>query len=374
MRVVRADLYEISIPFNFVFSHAAAERGRSDNVVLRLLLDSGDVGYGECLARPYVTGESADEVCLRFQEQSLAALAGLRIAEKDAFIHFIRNVDNGLPAGARGCLVELALIDAFGKALGLTVAEMFDRPQYPDSRYSGVLGNVNRMVRGQFLRRMAAAGLQRVKVKVGFGARDKDAVRQSRAVLGPDVAIGLDANAAWSAKDAVAHIAELAEFDVDFVEQPTARDDRTGLAYVTRECNADIIADETVCTISDAEAAIRDNLCDGFNVRIGKVGGLARALAMHDLAVAHQLRYHIGALVGETGVLAAAGRHLALMTRPQAIEGSFGDLLLVEDITRPSVRFGRGGIGAKLDGFGLGVHVCQERIEKYQLSWRRYDL
>ena len=77
--------------------------------------------------------------------------------------------------------------------------------------------------------------------------------------------------------------------------------------------------------------------------------------------------------MGETSILAAAGRHLALhLGDLRFVEGSFGSLLLGQDIASPSIKFGHGGWGAALAGPGLGANVLPERLSA--LATRRWSL
>lgn len=367
MRVISAELFRLGIPFRFSFTHAAATRRTSDNLVLKLTLQNGIVGYGECLARSYVTGETADTVSNWFIREGQPFLAALDLRDRDAFAELIAGADRGVldAGGAAGCLVELATIDAFGKLFGVRVSDLFGRRERETATYAGVVGRMNAVARRLLLRRMRDAGLRTAKLKVGFGTADVAALADCRAVLGPEAVLGVDANGAWQADEALKAIEQMRRFNVDFVEQPTARGDRAGAAIVAAHSPIPVVLDESVCSMADAEDACANKLGHGFSVRVSKVGGLRNALRLHDFARERGLRYHVGALVGETGILAAAGRQLALMTEPRTTEGSVGDLLLSEDLTDPSVRFGRHGAGHRLHGAGLGVDVVASRVSRH---------
>jgi len=73
----------------------------------------------------------------------------------------------------------------------------------------------------------------------------------------------------------------------------------------------------------------------------------------------------VGSQVGETAILSAAGRHLAAALPTVAfVEGSFGTLLLAEDVSVESVRFGHRGEASLLTGPGLGIRVVEERLRR----------
>jgi muconate cycloisomerase len=74
----------------------------------------------------------------------------------------------------------------------------------------------------------------------------------------------------------------------------------------------------------------------------------------------------VGSQVGETAILSAAGRHLAAALPEVAfVEGSFGTLLLTEDVSAESVRFGHRGEASLLTGPGLGVDVLEDRLRRH---------
>ena len=87
------------------------------------------------------------------------------------------------------------------------------------------------------------------------------------------------------------------------------------------------------------------------------------------LARAHNIGLQLGAHVGETSILSAAGRHLAAhLGDLRFLEGSYGTLLLSADITRQSLRFGFGGKAPLVRGSGLGVHVLEERVDDFSVA------
>jgi L-fuconate dehydratase len=78
-------------------------------------------------------------------------------------------------------------------------------------------------------------GFTQIKLKVG--ANRNDDIRRlkiARAAVGPDMRIAVDANQCWGVDEAVDWIAELAPFDLAWVEEPTSPDDVFGHAAIAR--------------------------------------------------------------------------------------------------------------------------------------------
>jgi muconate cycloisomerase len=127
-----------------------------------------------------------------------------------------------------------------------------------------------------------------------------------------------------------------------------------------------LMADESLVTPADAEALLAERLVDYVNIRVSKCGGLARSLALAARAARAGVRVQVGSQVGETAILSAAGRHLAAALPNLAFaEGSYGALLLTEDVSAESIRFGHRGEARILTGPGLGVRVLEDRLRRY---------
>jgi L-fuconate dehydratase len=87
------------------------------------------------------------------------------------------------------------------------------------------------------LARLSAAavddGFRLIKLKVGADIRD-DVRRLSvvRGVVGPDVAIAVDANQMWGVSDAIDQVRRLAPYEPYWIEEPTSPDDVLGHAKI----------------------------------------------------------------------------------------------------------------------------------------------
>jgi muconate cycloisomerase len=370
MRLVAATLYALRIPFVEAFSHSAGDRASSNSVVVRVRDELGTEGFGEGTPRPYVTGETVEamlahlaaELWPRVMERELPPAEHL--AALDAFIPETSLAGTVAPHAGRAAL-ELAIVDCMLRRAGRSAATLLT-PRRPRVTYSGVVtaGPLDRAAR--HARRMRAIGLQHVKVKVGFDD-DIERVRAVREALGPEASLRLDANGAWSFERAVEVLRAVAPLGIAAVEQPLPRG--ADLPRLRATVPVPLMADESLVTLADAEALIAEAAVDLVNVRVSKCGGLARSLAIATRAAEAGLGVQVGSQVGETAILAAAGRHLAA-TLPEVafVEGSFGTLLLAEDVSVDSVRFGHRGEAPLLTGPGLGIRVVEARLRSRSVA------
>jgi L-alanine-DL-glutamate epimerase-like enolase superfamily enzyme len=130
--------------------------------------------------------------------------------------------------------VDVALWDLHARLLGLPLTVVLGAVHDATPVYGsgGFTSYDDRQLRAQ-LERWMEAGLPQVKIKVG---RDPDAdphrMDVTREVIGDDVELFVDANGAWTRKQALASAQRLADRDVRWLEEPVTSDDLEGLALL----------------------------------------------------------------------------------------------------------------------------------------------
>lgn len=383
-RVVEIRLFHARIPLRKKVEHALATRQESDNLVVRVRLAGGVVGYGEGVPREYVTGETIDgafDQLLRTDWQVLGEPRDLEAAVRhcQALDLWQPKPDpRGCYGNAARCAVELALLDAWCRALGaplsaVTAVVSPSTGQLVQSLARVRYGHVITVgtFKKEFLRalRTRLYGFRDCKVKVGVGGYD-DArrLRRIRRVLGRRMDVRIDANEAWPVAEVADRIRALQPCGISAVEQPVRHEDVNELAAVRRDVRVPIMHDESVCSLIDARAAIEHETGDLFNIRLSKCGGFVRSLQIAALAAEHGLGYQLGCQVGETGILSAAGRHFATSVRGiRYVEGSYDRHLVAERLTCEDLTLGYGGWAPALTGPGLGVVVDEPGLDRVTL-------
>jgi O-succinylbenzoate synthase len=155
-------------------------------------------------------------------------------------------------------------------------------------------------------------GCRTVKVKVAERgqALDDDVARIARVreLVGPEGRIRLDANGGWNLDEAEHAVHRLAEFDLEYLEQPCASVEelaelRSRIGYL----GIPVAADESVRKADDPLAVARAGAADLLVVKAQPLGGLRRALAV--VAEAGLPAVISSALESSVGI--AMGAHLA---------------------------------------------------------------
>ncbi len=366
MKIIAAEIHQVRLPFRGEFKHASAARSFTENVVLKLKLEDGIAGYGECVPREYVTGETVDTVKGTLAGYITIALLGRSFSSLEDVKDFLEHCPL---SGAVRCVFELAVIDAAALHFQTDVHALIGPARREQVRYSAVLPSVSL----KKLRYLAVAarvfGFRAVKVKVGADDDDVERVAVVRRAVGNNVDLRIDANGVWTPELALKRIHQMREFEVSSVEEPTAPREIDGLSYVARRSPIPVCVDESLTTLEDGERLIQNRACQIFNLRLSKCGGLLNTLRLAEMARAHGLRFQLGCQVGETGILSAAARRL-LMCLDDTLhaEGSYSRLLLREDLTEPALRFGLGGVAGALRAPGLGMQVREESLDKFSVD------
>jgi o-succinylbenzoate synthase len=126
-------------------------------------------------------------------------------------------------------------------------------------------------------------GCRTVKVKVAEAGQelsdDVARVSRTRDYLGPDGRIRIDANGAWNLDEAEHAIHALAEFDLEYVEQPCATiDELAQIRKRVKYMGIPIAADESVRKAEDPVAVARAKAADILILKAQPLGGIERAL------------------------------------------------------------------------------------------------
>ena len=378
MQVVRLEARHVRIPLKRKVTHASHTRTDTDNVVVKCVLSDGSTGYGEGVPRDYVTGETIDS-CIDLLNRSEVAkqlppcedfLAAVHVAERLRLLP-VSGDDRLIRGNAARCALELAVLDAYGRAFGeplMNVTRVLAPELYEPKeriRYSGVIGNPKGWKSRVYPLVYRLAGFKQVKLKVGIPETDDvKRTRRTRKWLGTSMDLRIDANEAWSPAEAAEKIRSLEIFGITSVEQPLKHEDAASLAELRKQVKTPIMLDESLCGEVDAERAVRGGWCDLFNLRLSKCGGFIPSLRLAQLAMRHNLGYQLGCQVGETAILSAAGRHFATSVKDiRFLEGSYDRHLVWETLSKEDLTFKRNGTAPMLVGAGLGTIIVPARVD-----------
>ena len=257
------------------------------NVLVRITDEDGCEGFGEAAPNKYY-GESVDSV--------VAALGQFKSVIESADPLSLESVEASLDRLLRGnasakAAVSSALHDLVGKRVGLAVHRLWglDPARAPQSSFTIAIAD-----NSELERRVAEAREYPIlKIKLGTD-RDEEIVRIVRNA-GPDKRLRVDANAAWTPKQAVRMSDFLADHAVEMLEQPVPANDIAGLKFVRKRSRLPVFADES-CLVS-ADLAKLAGAVDGINIKLAKCGSLREAVRMVHAARALDMQVMAGCMI-----------------------------------------------------------------------------
>ena len=363
MRITDLSIIKLEIPFKVSFSHASATRSVTDSIIVTAH-DGQLTGYGEACPRSYVTDETYESAYEFFNEYKASVIN--EISDINSLRDWVSSHADVIDENpAAWCAIELSLLDMFSREKGCSVELLIDTPELNgDFQYSAVLGDSSIETFSKLLEQYRVMGFTDFKLKLsGDLERDKEKCD----VLNQQVSnarVRLDANNMWqNSNEVIAYIQKLGR-DFFSLEEPLKANDYSGLLSIAETLDVKIILDESFIKFQQFDYLLDNSTCWIINIRISKMGGLLRSIAIAEQARNVGVECIVGAQVGETSLLTRAA--LTLMNNYRDIvlaqEGACGTYLLKYDPFRPVLMFGKNGKitqeqlrGLGSSGFGLEI-------------------
>lgn len=273
--------------------------GTSETRTAHWLRLAGDEGWGEGTIPPYY-GVTTEAMTAYWDA---AARRADPFPDDPADIPAYVGTDG--PAPARAAL-DLALHDRLGRLSARPLHDLLGLPAPRPLPTSFTLGIDDPDAMGRSAAELAGRSVIKLKLG-GADGRDLERVAAVRAAR-PDVTLYVDANAGWTADEAIAEIDRMAALGVALVEQPVAKSDYEGMGRVQAASAVPVVADESVQTMADVERLAAAGV-GGINLKLMKVGGLGPGLAMLRRARELGLGVMLGCMV-ETSIGVTAMAHL----------------------------------------------------------------
>lgn len=290
-RIVSASAVPLDVAMRKAFGISGGAQVHAHNVLVRVTLASGDVGYGEAAPFPAFNGET-QETALAALAPVMSVLVGEDAREGEALTS---RFDLRSSASAR-CALETAVVDALAREARVPLVERFGGRERSLVTDVTVTTGTADEARADAL---AHPAFRTLKIKVGGYGVDHDVTRVlAIAAARPDAALFLDANGGFTVEEAVELARVLAARGVrlGMFEQPVAAGSFEALAEVRAKTGLPVALDESVASVDDVARAAAARAGDAVNVKIMK-SGVFEAVRIAEAARAHGLRLMIGGLV-----------------------------------------------------------------------------
>lgn len=258
--------------------------------------------------------------------------------------------------------MDCALWDLKAKLLDLPLVTLLGqvREAAPVYGSGGFISYSDRQLAKQ-LSGWVRQGIPRVKMKIGRDpGRDLERVRVAREAIGREAELYVDANGAYTRKQALAQAEMFARFDVRWFEEPVSSDDLEGLRLLRDRAPAmmDIAAGEYGYDIFYFQRMLAAGAVDVQQADITRCGGVTGFLQVASLCQAHNVP-----LSGHTAP--ALHTHVACAVTPFRNLEYFHDHVRIEQILFDGLpQLVKGELRPDLSRPGLGLELKRTAAAK----------
>jgi L-Ala-D/L-Glu epimerase len=330
-------------------------------VFVKIETKDGVYGLGEAAPLPFFNGEHTTSIKKIIDDVLAPKLIGASITETRKTIKKLNDL-TPLNYTAKSA-IETAIWDLAGKVLGLPVYQLLGGKSRNEikSAYGLSLKSLNEMIEEAQI--AVKLGFETLKVKLTCNVlADVEMIKQIRLAVPESVKIRVDANAAYSLKDALQAAKRFVPFQLEYFEQPCSPKNIEDLKKIKEYSEIPIAADESILSVEDAIRLIKYRAADHFVIKLVKVGGILPSLRIADLASLEGIPCTIVSPL-ETSIGTSAGIQLAMVIDDNLVDheldvSSFlkGDIAEGHMITGNSIRVNSEN--------GLGIDLIKDVFEQ----------
>jgi L-Ala-D/L-Glu epimerase len=398
IKIVEIQWHCYRLPFRNSFTTAHGAMTAREGIIVQVTTEQGISGIGEIAPLPAFGGGSLADA------HALLPLLAARLSNKplDEALELVRSSRGGGCGGcgvgvlappspgvpsphpkgpaptttrdgwapAALCGLEIALLDAMGKAEGCGVCTLLSplgtapRATVP---VNAIIGARSKEAAIAAAREARKEGYRCVKLKVGVGdsiAQEVERVAAVRKTIGPLMHLRLDANEAWELEEAIAILAQCVPYAIQYVEQPLKAADLAGMHALRQAVPIPIAVDEALYDLESAHLILDHEAADILVIKPQLAGGLLVGQQIIQAATERGVGCVITSTL-EAGIGVAATLHLAAASPAVTLECGLGTLhLLVDDLVMNDLPV-REGFLTVPTGSGLGIALDWEALHRY---------
>ena len=375
MKISAVHTHLLDHKLDHAFESASMRFDRRQHCLVEIVCNDGTIGWGECLGP---AGPNAAVV-----KAYTPRLLGRD--PRDTEIIWLELYNLLRDQGQRGLTVtalsgiDIALWDIKGKHYGTSVSRLLGGRFRED---------VKAYATGSFRKdgvdpvsdiaaetaAYVAQGFHAVKIKIGFDVdQDIAVIRAVREAIGPDIRLMIDANHGYDALEACTVGKAVAEYGVDWFEEPVIPEQLSAYREVRAGQPIPVAGGETWHGRFGMREPLETRAVDIIQPDICGTGGFSEMRRIADMAAINGVR--LVPHVWGTGVAIAAGLQFIAALPPDPPRRNGRPPILEFDRTHNPFRQAVltkpldhvNGVVAIPDGPGLGIEINRDALEQYRL-------
>ena len=360
--ITSVEIYKLLLPLKEPFVISLGPVNSVENIIIHIVTNKGLVGVGECSPYMTINGESVD-TCFIVAQYFAKILKGSNaidiegcIAKMDSIIYGNSSIKSAF---------DMALYDIASQHAGVPLYKFLggakNKILVTDMTVS--IGSPEKMASDAL--KFKQHGFPAIKVKLGQ-EKDLDVkrIKAIRNAVGNDIPLRIDANQGWgTAQNAIEILLALSEYNIEHCEEPISRWRFMELNTVSNASPIPIMADESCGDDHDAERLINLKACKMFNIKLGKSGGIFKALKIIEASSKANIHLQIGGFM-ESRIGMTASAHLAL-TNDLIQHCDFDTpLMFVDDPVEGGIIYKSAGVIEVPELPGLGASVSKKFLNE----------
>ncbi|MDX2040375.1 MAG: dipeptide epimerase [Acidobacteriota bacterium] len=321
------------------------------NIIVRIELENGLVGWGNAAPDEHVTGENADGVERTLRERLKPFLIGKDASRIELLWSQLCQLAPNQPTAVAA--VDIALYDLLDKAAGLPLRRLLGNAK--DEIETTVTLSIEEvpttLVRAK---EFQSQGFRALKIKCGLNAdEDIERIHQIRQTAGDQMRLTIDANQGYSVAETLRVFEAIKDCRIDFAEQPVAASDLEALREVCEHSPIPVMADESVLSVAD----VLNTPAPLVNLKLMKTGGITGALKANAVAEARGIRAMVGCM-DESRISMAAAAHFALAVNNVLYADLDGHIDIIDDFAEQGIWL-EDGLVRTNEAAGLGLVISE---------------
>jgi len=371
MKIVDVQWHTYRLPFRNSFTTAHGVMTVREGIIVEITTERGISGVGEIAPLPAFGGAGLADTCSLLPALA-ARLHGMALDEALELVLAEGKTGTKAASAPALCGLEIALLDAVGKAEGRGVCMLLSPPgttpraSVPVNAVIGARATKAAIVAAREARKN---GYRCVKLKVAFGdciQYEIERIAAVRDAIGPAMHLRLDANEAWNLEEAIAFLSQCVPYDIQYVEQPLKAHDLAGMRALRQAVPIPIAVDEALHSLQSAQLILDSEAADVLVIKPQLAGGPHVGQQIIQAAAERGTSCVITSTF-EAGIGVAAALHLAAASPAVTLECGLATLhLLVDDLVTDDLSV-HDGLLAVPSGPGLGIALDREALDRYSV-------
>jgi len=367
MRINKIELVHVRLPLNEPFEISSGVIFEKDCIIVKIHTDDF-IGIGESspMSAPFYSSETIGTCMHILKNFLIPQLIGIKINQTEIIEKIFADIrgNNFAKAG-----VDTALWDLFSKYENKPLFEFIGgcNKKIPWKVSIGIKPTIDDLLKS--VEKFLNYGSRSIKIKIKKGW-DIEPIKKIRENFG-NIDLTVDANSFYTLED-FRVFEEIDNYKLTQIEQPLHYRDLYDHYILQNKIDTPICLDESIDSLTNCKNALDIGSCKIINIKIQRIGGVKKAIAIHDLCKSRGLPVWIGQMP-ESGVGSFFG--LALCSLDNVLYDSDiapSEVYFREDIIDSAMQMDSSGNLLLPSEIGVGCNLDEKQIDKLKVTQMAY--